>query len=211
MPELSFVRKNIYQQRIISALNDPLGLSLDALAVATGIDRKCLAYGGYLSTLRRLQLIHIGGWLRTESGGFQPVYRAGPGQELPRPKVRLFELDSAGIRLIERVLQTQGPMGYRELAEATGLACSTLKNGGYLDALLIQQRIYIECWERSSRGRMRAVYAAGNGHQAEQPTPFSAAEKSRRFRLKKLGATSRQDDWEQLSLLSFRQLILSSL
>lgn len=196
--------------RILFALRDPLGLSLEALAEATGIGSKRLTYGGYMSVLRQLKLIHIGGWQRSDDGGFQPVYRPGPGEDLPRPKVRLLDLNSAGVRLIEQALKVQGPMGYRELAGVTGLACSTLKNGGYLDALLVQRRIYIQRWERNQRGRMRAIYAAGNGPQAEPLPPFSGAEKSRRHRQRKQAAEANQTDFSTLPRPSFCKVLFTS-
>ncbi|WP_371325143.1 hypothetical protein VX159_06410 [Dechloromonas sp. ZY10] len=201
-------QRTLCMQSILAALQAPRGLSLDALALASGISRRRLLYGGYLGQLKQLQQIHIGGWQRTESGRFQPIYRAGPGTDLPRPKIPLRTLDSAGLRRIEQVLTTQGAMGYRALASATGLSCSTLKNGGYLEALLVQRRIHIQAWQRSQRGPMQAIYAIGDGPAAVPPAPFSAAEKSRRYRQRKQAHSRLQAEPGPLPAASLIELLL---
>ena len=75
-----------------------------------------------------------------------------------------------------------GGLTYREIAQFTGLSPYTVKNSGFLDALLAQQRIHIAQWKRSRNGPMSAVYLAGPGRNADKPAALNAAEKSRRHR-----------------------------
>lgn len=179
-------------QRILAALAAQPDLNVEAIALAACVSRKTLIFGGYLKQLRTLHLVHIGAWQRNAHGGYSPLYRCGAGQDLPRPRLQRRERDSAGVRRIEQALGEHGPMGQGQLAEVTGLARNTLKNGGYLDALLEQGRIHILRWERNRRGPMRAIYAVGRGISAVRPPAFNNAEKSRRYREKKqvLGAHS---------------------
>lgn len=175
-------------QRILAVLKLQPDMSIDAIAQAACVSRKTLVFGGYLKQLRQQGLIHVGAWQRNPQGGYSALYRWGPGDDLARPRLRRQERNSPGVRSIEQALVEHGPMGYQQLAEVTGLSGNTLKNGGYLDALLVQQRIYILRWERNRRGPMRAIYAAGRGVSAPRLLPLGSAEKSRSYRERKLSS-----------------------
>ncbi|WP_371322626.1 hypothetical protein VX159_09350 [Dechloromonas sp. ZY10] len=185
-------------QRILAVLKGQPDLNVEAIALAACVSRKTLVFGGYLKQLRQQGLIHVGAWQRNPLGGYSPLYRWGPGDDLVRPRMQRQERNSAGVRSIEQALAEHGPMGYRQLAEVTGLSRNTLKNGGYLDALLVQRRIYILRWERNPRGPMRAIYAVGQGISAPRPLPLNNAEKSRRYRERKQVLGPRSDAFSTL-------------
>lgn len=185
-------------QRILAVLKELPDLNVEALARAACVSRKILVFGGYLKQLREQGLIHVGAWQRNPLGGYSALYRWGPGYDLARPQLRRQERNSPGVRSIEQALAEHGPMGYRQLAEVTGLSRNTLKNGGYLDALLVQQRIHIQRWERNPRGPMRAIYAAGEGVSAPRPQPLNNAEKSRRYRERKQVLAPHSDAFSNL-------------
>lgn len=176
--------------RILAALaRHPGGLSREEIAKAAYVSETTLSGGGYLKRLRAEGRIHISGWRRSASGSFSiPLFSLGPGPDYPRPAVILANRAAAGMERIVEALHRHGPMDYRQLAAATGLSPNTLKNAGYLDALLIQKRIHIHSWLRGRGGAPRALFLAGNGPNAPKPVPFSNKEKLRAYRERKLAA-----------------------
>lgn len=83
---------------------------------------------------------------------------------------------SPTISRILAALARQGALTRKELA-AAGLSSNTVKNAGYLDALLVQERIHIDSWQRRRRGAPRPFYMAGPGVSAPPPLGAQPARK----------------------------------
>lgn len=107
-------------------------------------------------------------------------------------------------RLVEAI-RTGGLLDYRQAAAAAALSPNTVKNAGYLDALLAQGRIHIDSWQRGRRGAPRPLFMAGPGANALRPDALSPREKSRAFRQSKLAATAADCFADQLRLYSSRR------
>lgn len=176
--------------RILAALSrHPGGLSRAEIAKAAYVSESTLSGGGYLKRLRAEGRIHISGWRRSASGAFTiPLFSLGPGPDYPRPAVIPANRAAAGMERIVEALMRHGPMDYRQLAVAAGLSPNTLKNAGYLDALLAQKRIYVHGWHRGRGGPPRALFFAGNGPNAPKPAPLTNKEKLRAYRQRKHAA-----------------------
>lgn len=176
--------------RIQSALSRRGGLTRKELAAAAYVSETTLSGGGYLRQLRQQGLIHISGWRRSASGSFSiPLFSLGPGPDFPRPSIKLSNRSAAGMERLVEAIRTVGPLDYRQAAAVAGLSPNTVKNAGYLDALLAQERIHIDFWRRGRRGAPRPVYKAGPGANAPRPDALSQQEKSRAFRQRKLAAS----------------------
>jgi len=177
-------------QRILDALRETPELSKDQIAERAFVGKTTLSGGGYLKAMKESGLIHISGWERNGSGGFStPLYRAGPGADYPRPKVTVQNRNAPGMARILAAVQEFGPLDYRQVARIAELSPNTVKNAGYLDALVAQKKIHIVEWRRSRNGPMRPVYDAGPGRDAPQPQALSRAETSKRHRAKQLAVS----------------------
>ena len=86
------------------------------------------------------------------------------------------------MRAIVATLERYGSLTYREIAQFSGLSLNTVKNSGFLDALVTQGRIHIGDWRRSSHGPMSPVYARGPGTAAPKPQSLTSAQKDSRHR-----------------------------
>ena len=168
--------------RILSVLNEKGPLSVADIARFAFLGTSTLSGGGYIRRMRDAGQIHIGGWQKNSNGFSTPLYKAGEGVDLPRPKFRDMDRDSIGMAKIVSALRQYGPMTYRQLALATGLSHNTIKNGRYMDALLTQKRVHVTEWHRNTSGPMSAIYADGRGRNAPSPAPMSRAEINRRLR-----------------------------
>jgi predicted ArsR family transcriptional regulator len=185
-------------QRILAVLNDKGPLSVQEIAQYAFIASTTLSGGRYLKQLRDAELIHVGGWRKTSNGFSTPLYKAGAGIDLPKPKFKTVDRDSLGMAKIVAALKQTGPMTYRQIALATGLSHHTIKNARYMDALLEQKRVHIVDWHRNANGPMAAVYGDGRGRNASPPKPFSRAEINCRMRIKQRLRTQSADLLGQL-------------
>lgn len=192
--------------RILAALARQGGLTRKELAAAAYVGETTLSGGGYLQRLRQQGLIHISGWRRSVSGSFSiPQFSLGAGPDFPRPTINLSNRAAAGMERLVEAIRTGGPLDYRQAAAAAALSPSTVKNAGYLDALLAQGRIHIDSWQRGRRGAPRPLYMAGPGANAPRPDALSPREKSRAFRQRKLAATAADSFADQIRLYSTRR------
>ena len=188
--------------RILAALARQGGLTREELSRAAYVSMNTLSGGGYLQRLRQQGLIHISGWRRSASGSFSiPQFSLGSGPDFPRPSINLTNRAAAGMERLVEAIHRIGPMDYRQAAKAADLSPHTVKNSGYLDALLSQGRIHIHSWRRSRRGAPRPVFMFGCGDNAPRPTPLDAGEKSRAFRQRKRAANASGSFADQLQLL----------
>ena len=141
-----------------------------------------LACGGYISSLKRRQLIYISGWRKIKGRFSTPLYSMGSHTDVPRPKIDETSRDAPGMHRILETLQRYGELTYRDIARYSGLSLNTVKNSGYLDAMVAQGLIHVGAWRRSRNGPMSAVYFTGPGVSVEKPNPMTGAEKCKRHR-----------------------------
>ena len=99
------------------------------------------------------------------------------------------------------VLREFGGLTQREIAERSGLSPNTVKNSGYLDALLAQGRIHIAQWRRSRNGPMSPVYVAGPGRNVPKSAVLSKDERNRRHRLRRCACADGAELKAQLAAL----------
>ena len=185
-------------QRLLAVLAEKGPLSLPEIAQYAFLAASTLSGGRYLKQLRDAGLIHVGGWRKTSNGFSTPLYQAGPGTDLAKPRFKDADRDSIGMARIVAALKQAGPLTYRQIAELSGLSPHTIKNARYMDVLLGQQRIHIVDWQRNARGPMAAVYADGRGSNADQPKPLSRAEINCRMRTRQRLRTQSSDLLGQL-------------
>lgn len=175
--------------RILAALARQSGLTREELARAAYVSMTTLSGGGYLQRLRAQGRIYISGWRRNAGGAFSiPQFSLGAGPDFPRPTITLSNRAAAGMERLVEAIRTSGPLDYRQAAAAADLSPHTVKNAGYLDALLAQERIHIESWQRGRRGAPRPLFMAGPGDNAPRPEALSAREKSRSYRQRQLAS-----------------------
>ena len=188
--------------RILAALARQGGLTREELSRAAYVSMTTLSGGGYLQRLRQQGLIYISGWRRSKSGSFSiPQFSLGAGPDFPRPSINLSNRAAAGMERLVEAFHRSGPMDYRQAAAAAELSPNTVKNAGYLDALLSQGRIHIHTWRRGRHGAPRPVFKAGAGENAPRPTALEPVEKTRAARQRKLAARAADSFADQLRLL----------
>lgn len=89
------------------------------------------------------------------------------------------------MRRILRALDQHGDMEADEIAERACVALSTLSGGGYLTKLLMLGMVRVSHWRRQDRsGPFIPTYSVTPGDSKPKPRPYSAAEKSRRWKQK---------------------------
>ena len=169
-------------QRVLRVLEKKSDMSISDLSAEAFIGVSTLACGGYIRALRKRRLIFISGWRRLKGRFSTPLYSLGDQPDVPRPRIDDSNRDAPGMWRILETLQACGALSYRDIARFSGLSLNTVKNSGYLSALIAQGRIHIGGWQRSTGGPMSPLYAYGPGQAAEKPQPMSAAEKSRMHR-----------------------------
>ncbi|MDO9242373.1 MAG: winged helix-turn-helix domain-containing protein [Rhodocyclaceae bacterium] len=188
--------------RILAALGKHGGLTLQEIARAAHVGVTTLSGGGYLQRLRRERIIFISGWRRAASGAFSiPQFSLGDGPDFPRPKVDAKNRAAPGMLRLVAVIEQHGPLDYRQAAALAGLSPHTVKNAGYIEALLQQRHIHVCGWLRSQSGPARALFAAGDGADVPCPTPLTPGEKSRAYRRRRLAASAATNFAAQLRLL----------
>lgn len=178
------------QQRIIDALARRPNMAVADIATQAFVGLTTLACGGYLRALKERHLVHISGWRKTRGRFATPLYSAGNRPDVARPRIDESNRSAPGMKRIVDTLYAFGALDHREIAQLSGLSRNTVKNSGYLDALLAQQRIHIARWKRSSQGPMSAVYAAGPGTNAGKPEVLTGSERNRRHRLRQTVAVA---------------------
>ena len=169
--------------RIIVALTRRSGLSREEIAQQAYVAASTLSGGGYLRHMKSLGLVHISGWRTNSTGAFSiPQYSAGPGKDYPRPRMTPEVRQAPGMQRLLESIERFGPLDYRQAAHFAGLSPNTVKNSGYLNALVAQGKIHVAAWRRSNRGPFRPLYESGGGRAVSPPPALSAAEKSRAHR-----------------------------
>lgn len=187
--------------RILNALRRAPGLSKEEIAAQAFVSLTTLSGGGYLKDLKEQGLIYVSGWRRNGSGGFTTaLYSLGSAADYPRPKLNAENRDAPGMAQLLAVIEKHGPIDYREAARLSGLSINTVKNAGYLEALMAQRKIYISGWRRGRNGPMRAVYESGDAANQPKPATYTPAEKSESYRRRLLAAAGAQSIAAQLRL-----------
>lgn len=171
-------------RRVVALLKRRGSLPAADIAREAFVSEASLNGGGYLKALRQARLIYISGWSKNCNGFTTPLYSAGDDDDFPRPEFEARDRDSLGMARIVAALKRLGPMSYKEVALASGLSANTVKNAQYMDSLCAQGRIHVCAWRRNRNGPMLPVYEEGPGVDAAKPENYSAADKSRRYRLK---------------------------
>jgi hypothetical protein len=178
-------------QRILDLLRTRSPLSPREIAKYAFIAITTLEGGGYLKKMKSLGLIHIDGWLKSHNGFTTPLYAIGPKDDCPRPKFRSVDRDSQGMAKIVSVLRKHDKLDYRELARLAEVSVNTIKNSGYMTALLEQKRIHISGWKRSSRGHLNPIYSVGGDKNVPKPALLTRQEVMQRHRMRQKVLSSR--------------------
>ena len=168
--------------RIIGVLGRKANMSVADISADAFVGVTTLACGGYIRALKKHRLIFISGWRQLKGRFSTPLYSLGDQPDVPRPLIDDSNRDAPGMWRILDTLQIYGPLSYRDIARFSGLSLNTVKNSGYLDALITQERIHIGGWQRSTAGPMSPLYFYGPGKAVPKPPALGAAEKSRMHR-----------------------------
>ena len=169
-------------RRILGVLEKKSNMSISDLSAEAFVGVSTLACGGYIATLKKRQLIYVSGWRKVNSRFATPLYSLGNADDVARPRIDESSRDAPGMDRIVATLERYGHLTYREIAQFSGLSLNTVKNSGFLDALIAQGRIHIGDWRRSSRGPMSPVYVSGPGPAAPKPQSLTSAQKDSRHR-----------------------------
>lgn len=87
------------------------------------------------------------------------------------------------LRRILMALDKHGDMEAPEIAESACVGVNTLSGGGYLTKLLTMGMIRVSRWERAEKcGPFRPVYSVSPGESQKKPTPYTASQKSKRWK-----------------------------
>lgn len=173
--------------RILMTLQRQGGLTREEIAQQAHVAETTLSGGGYLRHMKELGLIHISGWRRNAAGAFSiPQYSAGRGRDYPRPDMTPELRAAPGMFKLLEAFERHGPLDYRQAAKLAGLSPNTVKNSGYLKAMLAKGMIFISGWRRARNGPPRPLFETGSGRSLPPPAPLDAAEKSRRHRSRQL-------------------------
>lgn len=87
------------------------------------------------------------------------------------------------LRRILHALDEHGAMEYEDIAEHAHVAVSTLRDAGYMLKLQIAGKVRVSRWIRSEgSGPPRPVFSTSPGENAKKPTPFTASQKSKRWK-----------------------------
>ena len=176
-------------QRIIRALEIKPNMSTSDIASQAFVGVSTLACGGYIRVLKERRQIHVSGWRKVKGRFSTPLYSTGNNPDVARPRIDEANRDAPGMERIVDALKLFGGLTYREIAALAGLSPNTVKNSGYLEALLIQERIHIGGWKRSRNGPMSPVYIFGSGVEAAKPATLTASEKNSRLRARPKAVT----------------------
>ena len=172
-------------ERVLQALACQSNMAVVDIAAQAFVGVSTLACGGYIRALKARGLIHVSGWRKVRGRFSTPLYSVGDKPDVARPRIDDTSRSAPGMERIVDVLREFGGLTQREIAERSGLSPNTVKNSGYLDALLAQGRIHIAQWRRSRNGPMSPVYVAGPGRNAPREEVLSQDERNRRHRLRR--------------------------
>jgi hypothetical protein len=189
-------------QRILGILGRKANMSVADISAEAFVGVTTLACGGYMAALKKRRLIYISGWRKVKGRFSTPLYSLGELDDVPRPRVDDALRDAPGMQLIVATLAHFGPLTYREIAQHSGLSRNTVKNSGFLDALIVQQRIHVSGWRRAAHGPMSPIYAHGPGQAQARPAPLNSAQKSDRHRQRTRIATQGTGLSAQMASLS---------
>ena len=168
--------------RVLAVLQVRKLLSAKEIAQHAFVALTTLEGGGYLKKMKQMGLIRVEGWLKNHNGFTTPTYALGAGADCPRPKFIAKDRDSRGMAKIVEVLVTRSNLDYKAVAKLAGLSVNTIKNAGYMEALLQQRRIHISAWRRNGKGQQCPLYSAGAGESAEKQPLLTRQEIMRRYR-----------------------------
>ena len=168
--------------RILGVLGRKANMSVADISAEAFVGVTTLACGGYIAALKKRRLIYVSGWRKVKGRFSTPLYSLGGLDDVPRPRIDDALRDAPGMQLIVATLARFGPLTYREIAQYSGLSRNTVKNSGFLDALVVQQRIHVSGWRRAAHGPMSPVYTLGAGQAQPRPAPLNSAQKSDRHR-----------------------------
>jgi len=104
--------------------------------------------------------------------------------DVPRPLVDETNRDAPGMHRKLETLERYGALTYLEIAQFSGLAKNTVKNSGYLDALIAQSRIHIGGWRHSHKGPMSPIYTHGPGAPVAKPPTMTGGERCEQHRMR---------------------------
>ena len=169
-------------RRILNVLEQKSNMSISDISAEAFVGVSTLACGGYIATLKRHKLVYVSGWRKIKGRFATPLYCLGQLADVLRPRIDESNRDAPGMDRIVTTLARYGRLTYREIAQFSGLSVNTVKNSGFLDALIAQGRIHIGDWRRSAHGPLSPIYANGPGEAAPKPPALSAAEKDSRHR-----------------------------
>lgn len=169
-------------QRILGVLEKKSNMSISDISAEAFVGISTLACGGYITALKKWQRIYISGWRKVKGRFSTPLYSLGSIDDVRRPRIDESNRDAPGMQSIIATLERYGNLSYREIAQFSGLSLNTVKNSGYLDALIVQGRIHIGGWRRSSRGPMSPIYAHGPSAAVPKPQSLTGAQKCSRHR-----------------------------
>jgi len=169
-------------QRILGVLGKKSNMSIADISAEAFVGISTLACGGYIAALKKNQHIYISGWRKVKGRFSTPLFSLGCMDDVPRPRIDDSNREAPGMESIVATLERYGKLTYREIAEFSGLSLNTVKNSGYLDALIAQARIHVDGWRRPVHGPMSPVYAHGPGEAAPKPQSLTGAEKCSRHR-----------------------------
>lgn len=160
-----------------------------------------LACGGSMAALKKRRPIYISGWRKVKGRFSTPLYSLGELDDVPRPRV-----DDA-LREAPNAAHPCHPGAFRPVDLSRNratfrLSRNTVKNSGFLDALIVQQRIHVSGWRRAAHGPMSPVYAHGPGQAQARPAPLNSAQKSDRHRQRTRIATQGTGLSAQMASLS---------
>lgn len=169
-------------QRILGVLEKKSNMSISDISAEAFIGVSTLACGGYIAALRDRQLIYVSGWRKVKGRFSTPLYSAGQHTNVVRPRIDESNRDAPGMHSIVATLERYGSLTYREIAQFSNLSLNTVKNSGFLEALLVQGWIHVGGWRRSSRGPMSPIYFHGPGEAVLKPDSLTSAQKNSRHR-----------------------------
>lgn len=189
-------------RRILRVLEQKSNMSIPDISSEAFVGITTLACGGYIQALKKRRLIYVSGWRKIKGRFSTPLFSLGDLTDVPRPKADESSRDAPGMRKILETLERYGALTYREISHFSGLSIHTVKNSGYLDALLAQSLIHIGSWRRSRNGPMSPIYSYGPGVQAAKPEVMTGIEKCRRHRTRSKIATQGLGLTSQMTALS---------
>ncbi len=81
----SLDRDSVGMARLVAALTEQPGLDYRELAAAAGLSAHTLRGARYLDILVQQARVHVCGWRKSRNGPPRALYRAGAGENVPRP------------------------------------------------------------------------------------------------------------------------------